>query len=67
VVGRKAGSVADYDYSPALKASGKVWTVESLQAFVTDPGKAVPGNKMDYDGAGAADAKAIAEYLVSLK
>ncbi|MEP7209914.1 MAG: cytochrome C [Alphaproteobacteria bacterium] len=67
VVGRKAGSLPDYDYSDAMKASGKVWTVESLQAFVTDPGKAIPGNKMDYDGADAASAKLIAEYMVSLK
>ena len=68
VVGRKAGSVADYDYSPAMKASGKVWTAEALQAFVLDPGKAVPGNKMDYDGAAdASTAKAIAEYMTTLK
>jgi cytochrome c2 len=67
VVGRKAGSLPDYDYSDAMKASGKVWTVESLQAFVTDPGKAVPGNKMDYDGADPASAKAVAEYMASLK
>jgi cytochrome c len=67
VVGRKAGSAADYDYSDAMKNSGKVWTVEALTAFVTDPGKAVPGNKMDYDGADAASAKAIAEYMASLK
>jgi cytochrome c len=67
VVGRKAGSLPDYDYSDAMKASGKVWTVDALDAFVTDPGKAVPGNKMDYDGADAASAKAIAEYMASLK
>ena len=68
VVGRKTGSVADYDYSPAMKASGKVWTAEALQAFVLDPGKAVPGNKMDYDGAAdASTAKAIAEYMTTLK
>ena len=68
VVGRKAGSLADYDYSPAMKASGKVWTAEALQGFVLDPSKAVPGNKMDYDGAAdAATAKAIAVYVASLK
>lgn len=65
--GRKAGGVADYDYSAAMKASGITWTGDQLQAFITDPNKAVPGNKMDYPGADPAVAKAIADYLMSLK
>lgn len=65
--GRKAGSLADYDYSPEMKASGLTWSTETLQAFVMDPGKVVPGNKMDYPGADGAAAKAIADYLLTLK
>lgn len=66
--GRKAGSVADFDYSDAMKASTTVWTAETLQAFILDPAKAIPDNKMDYPGASdAASAKAIADYLMSLK
>ena len=67
VGGRKAGGVADYDYSPAMKSSGITWTAETLQAFIVDPNKSVPGNKMDYPGADPAAAKAIADYLMSLK
>ncbi|HEY8003313.1 MAG TPA: c-type cytochrome [Phenylobacterium sp.] len=67
VGGRKAGSVADYDYSPAMKASTIVWGADTLQAFVTDPNKTVPGNKMDYPGADPATAKTIADYLMTLK
>lgn len=67
VGGRKAGAVADYDYSPAMKASGVTWTAETLQAFIADPTKVVPGNKMDYPGTNDAAAKAIADYLMSLK
>ena len=67
VGGRKAGSVADYDYSPAMKGSGITWTAETLQAFIVDPAKVVPGNKMDYQGTNDATAKAIADYLMSLK
>lgn len=68
VGGRKAGGVADYDYSPALKAYGATWNADNLAAFILDPGKAVPGNKMDYPGASdAASAKAIADYLMTLK
>jgi cytochrome c len=68
VGGRKAGSVADYDYSDAMKASSVIWTAETLQAFILDPAKTVPGNKMDYMGApDATSAKAIADYLMTLK
>ncbi|HEV7385060.1 MAG TPA: c-type cytochrome [Phenylobacterium sp.] len=65
--GRKAGAVADYDYSPAMKSSGVTWTADTLQAFIIDPNKAVPGNKMDYPGASETTAKAIADYLMTLK
>ena len=65
--GRKAGAT-DFDYSPAMKGASIVWTADTLQAFILDPGKTVPGNKMDYMGASdAASAKAIADYLMSLK
>lgn len=67
VGGRKAGSFADYDYSPAMKASTTVWTAETLAPFIQDPTKALPGNKMDYDGSDTDTAKAIAAYLMTLK
>ena len=67
VGGRKAGSVADYEYSPAMKASGITWSADTLAAFVVDPNKTVAGNKMDYSGTDAATAKAIADYLLTLK
>jgi cytochrome c len=66
VVGRKAGST-DYDYSPAMKASGLTWTPDQLQAFIVNPAKAVPNTRMDFDGASDADAKVIVAYLASLK
>ena len=68
VGGRKAGSIADFDYSDAMKASTTVWDAETLKAFILDPAKAMPGNKMDYPGASdETSAKAIADYLMSLK
>ena len=68
VGGRKAGSVEGYDYSDGMKKYGQVWTADTLAAFVLDPAKTVPGNKMDFPGANdAASAKAIADYLMSLK
>jgi cytochrome c len=66
IAGKKAGSVdGDFDYSDALKASGKMWTPENLEAFIRAPATAVPGNKMDFPG--SPDAKAIAAYVGSLK
>ena len=68
VGGRKAGSLPDYEYSDAMKAADQTWDAATLQAFILDPAKSVPGNKMDYAGTGNADtAKAIADYLLTLK
>jgi cytochrome c len=47
---RKAGALGDFRYSPALKRSGIVWTPESLDAFLSDPQKMVPANRMPYAG-----------------
>jgi cytochrome c len=50
VFGRKAGSLDDFRYSPAMKRSGITWTAQSLEAFITEPQKMVPANRMPYDG-----------------
>jgi cytochrome c len=58
VFGRRAGAVKDYDYSPALKNAGLTWNERTLDAWLTDPEKAVPGQKMGYrveDGKDRAD------------
>ena len=50
VAGRKAGTHAGFSYSPAMKNSGKVWTAANLTAYIANPAKVVPGNKMPYPG-----------------
>ena len=45
VYGRKAGSAKDYDYSVAVKASKVVWTERTLDRWLTDPEKLIPGKK----------------------
>lgn len=48
VFGRKAGTVAGYDYSPGLvglKDKGVVWNEETLKAFLSDPAAYAPGTK----------------------
>jgi cytochrome c2 len=68
VAGKPAGTAhPDFDYSAALKASGKVWTPENLAAFLQDPAGFIPGNNMDYPGVSdEATAKSIADYMASL-
>lgn len=50
VIGRKAGSVAGYSYSKALKAAEFVWTPEQLDQWLRNPKSLVPGNKMPFPG-----------------
>lgn len=57
LVGRQAGSLAGYAYSPAMKASGLVWREATLTAFLRDPSGVVPGTKMRYWGVGIDDKK----------
>ncbi len=50
IVGTKAGEVANYTFSTAMKQSGITWTPEKLDAYLADPQKLVPGNKMPFPG-----------------
>jgi cytochrome c len=50
VVGRKAGSLPDYNYSAALKGSGITWDEASLDKWLHGPSKMVPGTKMIFPG-----------------
>ncbi len=49
--GRRAGSLQSFErYSDALKSSGIIWDDRSLDAWLTDPDRMVPGNDMPFDG-----------------
>lgn len=48
--GRKAGSVPGFEYSEAMKKSGIVWNEKTLDVFLANPTKTVPGTFMGYDG-----------------
>ena len=50
VFDRKAGELADFRYSPALKRSGIAWTAQTLDAFIAAPQATVPANRMPYAG-----------------
>ncbi len=68
VVGRRAGSLPDYRYSDAMRASGIVWDEAALDAFIAAPRDTVPGTRMPYPGMkDPARRAAIIAYLKSLK
>jgi cytochrome c len=66
VWGRNAGSAQGFArFSPALKNSRIVWNESSLDAWLADPGKAVPGNYMQFRG--IADGKVRADLAAYLR
>jgi len=63
VFGRKAGTAKDYDYSPALRAATVVWDARSLERWLADPERLIPGQRMGYSVPDAADRADLVEYL----
>jgi cytochrome c len=64
--GRRAGTAPGFDgYSKAMRASGIVWDEHSLNLFLQDPIKAVPGTAMGY--AGVKDDKERSELIAWLR
>ena len=64
IFARKAGEIADFRYSPAMKKSGIAWTPQTLEKFITEPQVMVPANRMPYAGmASAADRADLIAYL----
>jgi len=50
LLGRRAGSVPGFAYSRAMKDSRITWDEKTLDRFLAQPVKAVPGTTMTYDG-----------------
>jgi len=68
VVGRKAGTAPNYDYSEAMKNSGLTWTPDQLEIYLANPMGVVPNTKMLFVGLkNAADRKALIGFLATLK
>jgi cytochrome c len=63
VYGRVAGSVDSFQYSDALKKSKITWTDETLDQWLTDTEKLVPGNDMTFHVEKAAERAEIIAYL----
>lgn len=63
VVGRRAAADAGFRYSPALAASGVVWTEETLSTYLTAPGKLVPRTTMSVSVPNPTDRADLIAYL----
>ncbi|QNT70255.1 c-type cytochrome [Defluviicoccus vanus] len=50
VVGRKAGTVEGYSFSPAMKDSGLTWDTATLDKFLEQPSAVVRASKMAFFG-----------------
>lgn len=62
--GRPAGSVPGFAYSTAMKNAQLTWNAKTLDRFLTNPLKVVPGSSMTYDGvADAAERADLIAYL----
>jgi len=48
--GRRAGTLAGYNYSAAMRAASIVWGADALDTYLTDPHKDIPGDKMPFAG-----------------
>ncbi len=68
IVGSKSGEIPGFRFSRAMKGANIVWDAKTLDAYLTDPQKAVPGNQMPFSGMTDAKQRAdVIAYLATLK
>jgi cytochrome c len=67
VVGRKAGTAPDFDYSDAMKSSGVVWTPETLDQWLANPQGFIKGARMGFRLADAQRRADVIAYLSEQK
>ena len=63
VFGREAAQVPGFAYSDALKASHLVWDEASIDRWLADPEKLVPGQRMGFNVPEAAARRDLIAYL----
>ena len=65
--GRKAGAIADYDYSEAWKTADFIWTDKTLDTYLKAPHKMIPNNRMPFNGLSKAeDRRALITYMKTI-
>lgn len=66
VIGRQAGKVEGFRYSPGLAQAGFTWDEGRLDAWLTNPQAVIPGAIMAYRQTKAETRAAIITYLKGL-
>lgn len=62
--GRKSGALSDFRYSEANKQAGIIWNDSTLDEFLENPKKFLPGNRMVFAGLKkAVDRRDIIAYM----
>ncbi len=62
--GRKAGAIADFEFSPAWKNATFLWTDQTLNTYLKAPHEMIPNNRMPFDGLSRAeDRHALIVYM----
>ena len=65
IFGAPAGAREGFAYSQALGSAGFVWTPRALDAWLAQPGRFLPGNRMVFAGvSGASDRRDLIAYLL---
>lgn len=67
ILGSKAGDVAGFPFSPALRQSGITWDRQSLDTWLQGPMKMVPGTRMVISVPDPVKREAIIDYLEKQK
>ncbi len=65
VYGREAGKASGYNYSPALREAAISWSADTLDRWLTDPRKFIPGARMPIRVLDATTRRDIIAYLKS--
>src|SRR5260370_35170998 len=63
VASRKAGSLAGFNYSPAMAQAGLTWDEKTLDLFLPSSTKEVPGTAMSLALPNASDRASVIAYL----
>jgi cytochrome c len=65
--GRRAGAAEDFQYSQAFAEADFVWTPRALDAWLRQPGRFLPGNRMSYPGVPRQESRdALIAYLLEV-
>lgn len=67
IVGSKTGTVAGFNFSPAMRSADITWDANSLDKFLQNPNGYIHGTWMFFNVPSASDRQNVIAYLATLK